>query len=147
MKRQLSRTGPFEEHAWNKKPVNFIRSFKYTVDAGVAIVTLDRIFRAISISAIDLHGFVNRVVEHFASKDFQNRTFDGVFFDGLQGLPRIVDVNAFEAAINQAGGSIDHAFRYPDAYGHFREFVLDGPEAGDRLTKRDALFCISDGII
>ena len=72
MQRQVSCTGALEEHAGNEKAIDFIRSLKYSIHTGVAIIPLDRIFRAVSVSAIDLYGFVNDEVENLASKDLQD---------------------------------------------------------------------------
>ena len=93
----------------------------------------------VAIAAMNLHAFVAHVVQHFAGEDFHVGALGGKLLDGFHHRPggvRHVPMEILEVGLDQARHPIAHGLRRERANGHFRQFVLDHAEIGDRLAER-----------
>ena len=64
----------------------------------------------------------------------------------LEGFLRIIDIDALQRRIQQAGRAINDAFAHEHADGHLAQFVFDRAEVADRLSKLGALVGVLHGI-
>src|SRR5215813_23715 len=137
--RQLALHRALEQHPRNQQPVDLVRAFEDTVDAVVAIYGFDRIAAGEPVAAVNLHRFVGAVSQDFAARDFQDRAFDRVFFDGGEHFGRIVLVNRALAVFDEAGGAVDGRFADVSPRQHLGQLVFDRAEIGYRLSELAAL--------
>src|SRR5262249_23335959 len=121
------------------------RAFEDTVDAVVAIYGFDRIAAGEPVAAVYLDGFVGAVSQDFAARDFQDRAFDRVFFDGGERFGRIVLVDRALAVFDETGGAVDGRFADVSPRQHLGQLVFDRAEIGYRLSELASLGGVSRG--
>src|SRR5699024_12371538 len=70
-----------QQRSRNEETVNFVRSFKNTVNSRVTIHSLNFVFLHKSIPTVQLNSFIHYVIKQLTTCVFVHRTFDLIFCD------------------------------------------------------------------
>src|SRR6185369_14525523 len=146
---KLSAHGTLQQKARDDKAVNFIRPFEDAIDTGVAVGTLGWILFDEAIASIDLDGFIDDIVDHLRSPDFQDGALDGIFFDGLASFFSSVGaclVDFREKRVHHANGAIDQRLADVDKRRHVGDLFADETEVSDDFLEGLALIGVSNSI-
>src|SRR5579883_609540 len=101
----------------------------------------------VSVTAVDLHAFIDHVVKSFGRVDLHDGTLGCELLDGLHhaaGGIRLIPGEIRQMGFDQAAGSPRYGFRRVNADGHFGQLVLNDAEIRDGRAERLALFRIRE---
>ena len=100
-----------------------------------------------AVAAINLHGLIDNVIEHFAAENFGDGTFDSVLLEDLHGVRGFIRAIAARllGLIDQSRGSIDHGFQSKGTNGHLRKLGPHQTEIADGMPESGTLFGITRG--
>src|SRR4029077_13509973 len=97
------------------------------------------------VAAINLHGFIHRVIEDLAAKYLGDGTLDGVFLEHLHRIRGFVSASSagLHSLIDGPGSPIDHRFERERANGDFRKLGSYESEIADGMPESGALFGVA----
>src|SRR5215469_4043783 len=109
--------------------LDFAGTFVNLRDAGVAVGAFNRVFAAVAVAAMDLHGFVRDTGGHFAGEKFCH--------GGVHAEPR--------AGVLLPGGLADQQASSVNLRGHVGQHELNCLKLSDGMTEGEAFFRIFQG--
>ena len=92
----------------------------------------------VAVAAVNLHALIYDVIQHFGREDLDIRAFGRKFLHRFQHnlrRARIFPGKTLQFVLNQAHHAPTGALRRVNPDGHFRQFMLDHSEFGDRLSE------------
>ena len=81
--RQLPALCALQHHAGGEQAVDFVGAFENAVDARIAIGALHGVVLMEAVAAVDLHAFIDHVIQHFRREDLDEGAFGGELLDQL----------------------------------------------------------------
>jgi len=121
-----------EKHSRNQKAIDFIRSFKDSIDSRIPVHGLHGITARKPVSSVDLNCFVRAVIEDFGTGDFEDRAFNCVFLDRAEHQSRYSLVDRGFAIFNHSCCAIHGTLTCINACLHLCKLVLDRTKTADR---------------
>ena len=133
---QSSSHGTLQGHIQREQSIDLVGALINSIDAAIAIGSRDAVFRAVSISTMDLYTFIHRKVQHLAAKHLQHGTFDGIFLRRPQ--QGFMEWFAFSDQlpfffVDPTSRSIQGRIPHIQLDRHLSQLVLNGPKGSDRL--------------
>ena len=133
--RQAVRHHALHHRRGNQEAVDLVRALEDAVDAGVAVLALERVVGDEAVAAHHLQRFVDDEVERLGAEDLHDRLLDRVLLDRLDDLlvvRRIVAIDARDEPVDQPGGAVRDRVGYEDAHRDVGDLALDRAEVGER---------------